>query len=86
MSYFLLRFLFQILGLLLIILGSVVLHELKNVSGTGLDINVGLASGLIVLGVFILILTVVGSVVAYKEHLVGLIVVSIFFIHTQFHK
>eukprot|EP00026_Physarum_polycephalum_P006741 Phypoly_transcript_06793.p1 GENE.Phypoly_transcript_06793~~Phypoly_transcript_06793.p1 ORF type:complete len:298 (+),score=58.47 Phypoly_transcript_06793:55-948(+) len=66
-----------ILGLLLIILGSVVLHELKNVSGSGLDINVGLSSGLIVLGVFILILTVVGSVVAYKEQLVGLIVYTV---------
>jgi len=66
-----------ILGLLLIILGSVVLHELKNVSGSGLNINVGLSSGLIVLGVFILVLTVVGSVVAYKEQLVGLIVYTV---------
>jgi len=66
-----------ILGLLLIILGSVVLHELKNVSGSGLDINVGLSSGLIVLGVFILILTVVGSVVAFKEQLVGLVVYTV---------
>jgi len=64
-----------ILGLLLIILGSVVLNELKDVKG--LNINVGLSSGLIVLGVFIIILTIVGSVVAFKEQLVGLIVYTI---------
>ena len=64
-----------ILGLLLIILGAVVLNALQNVDG--LNINVGLASGLIVLGVFIIILTVVGSVVAFKEQLVGLIVYTV---------
>jgi len=64
-----------ILGLILIIIGSWALKQLKNVSG--LSINVTLPAGLIVLGVFIIILTVLGCVVAYKEQLVGLIAYTV---------
>jgi len=64
-----------ILGLILIIVGALALNQLKNVSG--LNINVTLPSGIIVLGVFIMILTIVGCVVAYREQLVGLIAYTI---------
>jgi len=64
-----------ILGVILIALGGWALNQLKNVDG--LNINVTLPSGLVVLGVFILILTIVGCIVAYKEQLVGLIAYTI---------
>jgi len=58
----------------LIALGGYSLHELKDLSGIE---DISIPAGLIVLGVFILILTVVGCVVAYKEKLVGLIFYTI---------
>jgi len=64
-----------ILGVILIALGGWTLNQLKNVNG--LDINVTLPSGLVVLGVFIIVLTIIGCIVAYKEHLVGLIAYTI---------
>jgi len=64
-----------ILGIILIALGGYVLSQLDNLSEIT---SITIPSGLIVLGVFILILTVVGCVVAYKEKLVGLIFFTIF--------
>jgi hypothetical protein len=63
-----------ILGIILIALGGYALNELKNVKEIA---NITIPAGLIVLGVFIIILTVVGCVVAYKEKLVGLIFYTI---------
>jgi len=63
-----------ILGIVLIALGGYSLHELKDLSGIE---DISIPAGLIVLGVFILILTIVGCVVAYKEKLVGLIFYTI---------
>jgi hypothetical protein len=59
-----------ILGIILIAIGGVALDALKKISGLE---SISLPAGLIVLGVFLIILTVVGCVVAYKEKLVGLI-------------
>jgi len=59
-----------ILGIILIALGGVALDALKHVDGLE---TISIPAGLIVLGVFLIILTVVGCVVAYKEKLVGLI-------------
>jgi len=64
-----------ILGVVLIALGGWVLSQLKNIHS--LNINVTLPSGLIVLGVFIIVLTIVGCVVAYKEQLIGLIAYTV---------
>jgi len=59
-----------ILGIILIALGGVAVNALKQISALE---TISLPAGLIVLGVFLIILTVVGCVVAYKEKLVGLI-------------
>jgi len=59
-----------ILGIILIALGGVAVNALKQISALE---TVSIPAGLIVLGVFLIILTVVGCVVAYKEKLVGLI-------------
>jgi len=64
-----------IFGIILIALGGVSLHKLKELEGLE---DITLPTGLIVLGVFFLILSVVGCVVAYKEKLVGLIFYTIF--------
>jgi len=64
-----------VLGVILIALGGYSLSQLDNLSELT---SISIPSGLIVLGVFILILTVVGCVVAYKEKLVGLIFFTIF--------
>jgi len=64
-----------ILGVILIALGGYVLSQLDNLTELT---SISLPSGLIVLGVFIIILTVIGCVVAYKEKLVGLIFFTIF--------
>jgi len=64
-----------ILGVILIALGGYALSQLDNLSELT---SISLPAGLIVLGVFIIILTVVGCVVAYKEKLVGLIFFTIF--------
>jgi len=63
-----------ILGIILIALGGVALNELKKIEALE---NVSIPAGLIVLGVFLLVLTIVGCVVAYKEKLVGLIFYTI---------
>jgi len=64
-----------VLGIILIALGGYSLSQLDNLAELT---SITIPSGLIVLGVFILILTVVGCVVAYKEKLVGLIFFTIF--------
>jgi len=63
-----------ILGIILIAVGGVALDALKKISGIE---SISIPAGLIVLGVFLLILTVVGCVVAYKEKLVGLILYTV---------
>jgi len=63
-----------ILGIILIAIGGYALNELKEASGL---IYISLPAGLIVLGVFILILCIVGCIVAYREQLVGLIVYTV---------
>jgi hypothetical protein len=63
-----------LLGIILIALGGVALDRLKKIAGLE---NISIPAGLIVLGVFLLILTIVGCVVAYKEKLVGLILYTI---------
>jgi len=64
-----------ILGLILIIIGGVALSKIKNMKEV---ISVSLPAGLIVIGVFFLILTIVGCIVAYKEKLVGLVFYTVF--------
>jgi len=63
-----------ILGIILIALGGVALDALKKIQALE---NISIPAGLIVLGVFLLILTIVGCIVAYKEKLVGLIFYTI---------
>jgi len=64
-----------LLGVILIALGGYSLSALKDLKQIA---NISIPAGLIVLGVFIIILTIVGCVVAYKEKLVGLIFFTIF--------
>jgi len=64
-----------LLGVILIALGGYSLSKLKDLQSIA---NISIPAGLIVLGVFIIVLTVVGCVVAYKEKLVGLIFFTIF--------
>jgi len=59
-----------ILGVILIALGGYSLKQLQQVQTL---VSITVPAGIIVLGVFIVVLTVVGCVVAYKEKLVGLI-------------
>jgi len=63
-----------LLGVILIALGGYSLSALKDLKQLA---NISIPAGLIVLGVFIIVLTVVGCVVAYKEKLVGLIFFTI---------
>jgi len=63
-----------ILGIILIALGGVALNQLKKVAALE---SISIPAGLIVLGVFLLILTIVGCGVAYKEKLIGLIFYTI---------
>jgi len=63
-----------ILGIILIALGGYALDQLKKIEALE---NISIPAGLIVLGVFLLILTVVGCIVAFKEKLVGLIFYTI---------
>lgn len=63
-----------ILGVVLIAIGGYALKELQSIKGL---LDVTLPAGLVVLGVFIVVLTIVGCAVAYKERLVGLIFYTI---------
>ncbi|KYQ90044.1 tetraspanin family protein [Tieghemostelium lacteum] len=64
-----------ILGLLLIILGGVAVSKFSNIKEM---ISISIPAGLIVIGVFFVILTIVGCFVAYKENLVGLVFYTVF--------
>ncbi|KAF2075184.1 hypothetical protein CYY_003489 [Polysphondylium violaceum] len=64
-----------VLGLILIIIGGIALSKIKNMKEV---ISVSLPAGLIVIGVFFILLTIVGCVVAYKEKLVGLVFYTVF--------
>eukprot|EP01111_Echinosteliopsis_oligospora_P000580 TRINITY_DN1063_c0_g1_i1.p1 TRINITY_DN1063_c0_g1~~TRINITY_DN1063_c0_g1_i1.p1 ORF type:complete len:287 (+),score=54.28 TRINITY_DN1063_c0_g1_i1:61-921(+) len=59
-----------VLGVVLIALGGYSLNQLRNVKEL---VNVSLPAGVVVMGVFVFVLTIVGCAVAYKEKLVGLI-------------
>jgi len=63
-----------ILGLLLVILGGVTLTKLKGVSKV---LDISLPSGLIVLGVFFMVLTIVGCYTSYRERLGGLAIYTV---------
>jgi len=63
-----------ILGIILIALGGVALDQLKKIAALE---SISIPAGLIVLGVFLLILTIAGCVVAYKEKLIGLVFYTI---------
>eukprot|EP01133_Synstelium_polycarpum_P008220 gene8220-9667_t len=64
-----------VLGLLLIILGGVAISKLSNVKEV---FHVTIPAGIVVIGVFFIILTIIGCVVAYKEKLVGLVFYTVF--------
>ncbi|EGG19592.1 tetraspanin family protein [Cavenderia fasciculata] len=64
-----------VLGIILISLGGYASSKLSNLKEL---INISLPVGIIVIGVFFVILTIVGCVVAYKEKLVGLVVYTVF--------
>lgn len=62
------------LGVLLVIIGSVAISALK---GVGKLLDISLPSGLIVLGVFFIVLTSVGCYTSHRERLGGLAIVCI---------
>ncbi|GAM28816.1 hypothetical protein SAMD00019534_119920 [Acytostelium subglobosum LB1] len=64
-----------LLGIVLVACGGYALSKLSHLDDI---INVSLPAGIIVIGVFFLVLTVVGCVVAYKEKLVGLVFYTVF--------
>ncbi|EFA82836.1 hypothetical protein PPL_04531 [Heterostelium album PN500] len=64
-----------ILGIVLIACGGFALSKLSHLDDI---INVSLPAGIIVIGVFFLVLTFIGCYVAYKEKLVGLVFYTVF--------
>ncbi|GAM24781.1 hypothetical protein SAMD00019534_079560 [Acytostelium subglobosum LB1] len=64
-----------VLGLVLVICGGIALSQLSHLNDI---LNVSLPAGIIVIGVFFMVLTIVGCVVAYREKLVGLVFYTIF--------